>query len=627
MKRWQFLLLLAVLPIVVYAPSLRWPLLDYDDPIYVSQSPIVQSPGLSGLVLAWARPYFHDYIPLTHTTLWVDGRWGRANPLPFRLQGLGWHVLATFLFFHAARRWTGSEGAARAAALLFAVHPLCVESVAWVAARKNVVSLPLFLAAYLAWVRGETSRPILGRLGSAVLFLSSLLAKAASIGLPLVIFADSWLLRRKRVARALLDALPFAIIAAVWLYWAAGLRHDVPEKPLAGPVGIAAVDLQVLARYVLNTLLPLRLSAFYYVDLHGFAVPWPWMALGGLIACLGTPFLWLSDRKRGAFLLLCALAGSLPVLNLVPQPHPIADRFFYWSLPPLLCFLVVSVSEALRRLPRPAGAAGFTTRRRLEGSLAGVAVVVLAALSFARVGVWRSSMSLFEDAVRCSPLSSIAHMHLADKLASQPSSESRSRAAEQFRIMLSCPDAEVRLKQGVKDTAAVAIAEADLEKGLGAEADSRIARRFEGRETEPDAVLLLARYDLAARRPARAIERLEPLVHGIPGLTDFGRALLLSEEMPYRRAPIGPAGTRDSYIANMQRQALGKALRLLGRAYQSVGRPRDAAIVLGVASTIPPLTPALLGELSEAYRAAGLPQRADAAARDAASFASRGRRE
>ena len=92
MKRWAQPVLLVALPVVLYGRSLTFPLLDYDDPIYVGRNPAVRAPALAGLRQAWSAPYFHDYIPLTHTSLWLDARAGGGAPLPFRLQNLAWHV-------------------------------------------------------------------------------------------------------------------------------------------------------------------------------------------------------------------------------------------------------------------------------------------------------------------------------------------------------------------------------------------------------------------------------------------------------------------------------------------------------------------------------------------------------
>jgi len=628
-RRRLLLPLLVLLPVLVYSRSLRYPLLDFDDPVYVTQSPILRAPGLAGLALAWRRPYFHDYIPLTHTSLWLDSRLAGLHPLVFRLDSLAWHLLASFLVFLAARRWTEDETLAGLVALLFSIHPLAVESVAWVASRKNVIALPLFLSAYLAWTTGQQEgRRVAGRLAAIGLFVMSLLAKSASLGFPLVVFGDSLLLGGRRLRVALLEALPYALLAGGYLFFAIRLRHDLPETPLAGPFGIAAIDLQALALYLLNTIVPLRLSAFYTLDLDGFRAIASWAAMAALLAGLAGPFLWIRRKKRAGFLLLWVLAGLLPSLNLVPQPHPIADRFFYWSLPALLGFIVVAASEGLSALSQKIGGRGPDgTPSRIAsgrvGPLAGsAAVAAFAALACLRVGFWSSSQRLFEDAVRKSPGSSVAHMHLGNVLSNSPLESDKQRAAAEFETMLACPDAARALRPVARDGAAVFLARMEFARGLRSEADERIARQFSGREGNPDVALLLAQYELATDRPESVIRRLEPGILALPGIPQLGRMLMQAPEMPYRYGPGALSRASDVYLALQQREGLARALSLLGKAYLQAGRADEAATSLSIVCALSHPGAELLRDLASAYEAAGYSERAQACLRDAQALAS-----
>jgi hypothetical protein len=621
--RRTILVLLVVLPVLVYAKSLTYPFINFDDPVYVTQSPIVQSEGVSGLVLAWSRPYFHDYIPITQTTLWLDGQLGAMSPLPFRIQSLAWHVLAGLLVFFAARRWTASEGMAGATALMFAVHPLAVESVAWISARKNVVSLVLFLAAYLTWARGEDKPSVIAhRIVAGFFFLAALLAKSASVGFPIVVFADSMLLRKRPARRAFLDALPYALIAVICLIFMLALRSDLPEERLTGAIGTIALDLQVLARYLINTVIPVRLSAFYYLDLRGFASPATWAAIGCLALGLAAPFFWIRRRRRAAFLLVWMLAGLLPAFNLIPQPHPIADRFFHWSLPGLICFLVIAAADALSValgwLERSRGHRTSRSVSALVPALVALAVITgLVGAAGLRTRVWRSALVLFEDAVRKSPSSSVAHMHLGNILANSPSAVDKRRGASEFRIMLACPDSELRLKQVAKDGGTMFISQMDHADGMTQQADERMAAHFAGRESRPDVRLLLAQYELATGRPESVISRLEPLILQNSTLVEFGHSLVRSQEMPYRRRVSEMTGAWDIYLAGQQQQGITQTLTYLGKAYLEADRPLDAAVALSLLCAFTGPDPALVQDLGRAYEAAGYPQRAAVCYRDA----------
>ena len=621
MKRWVQTVLLVALPVVLYGRSLTFPLLDYDDPIYVGRNPAVRAPGLAGLRQAWSAPYFHDYIPLTHTSLWLDARAGGLAqaggpaPLPFRLQSLAWHVLCALAVSAAARRWLG-ERQGFLAALLFAIHPMAVESVAWVAARKNVVSLAFYLAAYLAWCRGEeTGRRPLWRTACGALFLLSLLSKPAAMGLPLVLAADAWLLRRRRIAQVLLDAAPFGLVAAGWLAFAIQLRRDIPAQAAPGLAGLLALDLQVLARYLVNSAAPVFLSAFYYVDLSGPASPEVWASVAALVAGSALPFLWIRRRAIAGFLLLWVLAGLLPALNVVPQPHPIADRFFYWSLPGLLAFLVLTMADGVAALRSRAG-----NPARFRRVAAGAALAVaagFAGLTLVRTEAWASSRRLFEDAVRKSPRSAVARMHLGNVLSNSPSQKDKARAAAQFERMFASPDAAT-IKPIARDSATLYLALVDIAGGNAPQADARMQAQFAGRESAPDVQLLLSQYDLAAGRPAAVIDRLETGLFSVPGLREMAAGLAASTGMPYGNRSGRLSREADFYFASQQREGLGRALGLLGQAYLATERPRDAVIAFSLVASLAPPGPELLGQLAAAYRAVGDEARAAQADADRA---------
>jgi len=613
-SRWGETMLLVVLPVLLYGRSLTFPLLDYDDPIYVGRNPAVRAPGFAGLRQAWSSPYFHDYIPLTHSSLWMDARLGGGSALPFRAQNLAWHIACSLLVAAAARRWIG-ERQGFLVALLFAVHPMAVESVAWVAARKNVLSLALYLGAYLAWCRGEeTGRRAGGRIATGALFVLSLLAKPAGMGFPLVIGADAWLLRRRGPLRATAAALPFAVIAAGWLAFAIRLRHDIPDSPAAGPVGLLAIDLQVLARYALNTIAPAVLSAFYFVDLSGFASGAVWIGAAVLAGGIALPFVWIRRRAAAGFLLLWCLAGLLPALNVVPQPHPIADRFFYWSLPGFVAFLVLAAADGLDAMARRREPVAPLLRRAVPFGAAAV-TIAFALLTVARAEAWHSSRRLFEDAVRKSPRCAVAHLHLGNVLSNNDSQKDKARAALIFERMFDCPDASV-IKPIARDNATLYLALVEVAGGETGKADLRMRMQFAGREAAPDAQLFLSQYDLASGRPGAVIDRLERSVFSVPGLRQLAGTISASPGMPYRSRTGRLSRESDFYIAAQQREGLIRALTLLGQAYLKTDRPPDAVVAFSLVATMAPLDGELLTHLAAAYRASGDEARAGQAEAD-----------
>jgi tetratricopeptide (TPR) repeat protein len=379
---------------------------DLDDFSYVVHNPHVTD-GLTVDNVVWAFTTRHRnfWIPLTWLSLQLDATFtpapspatnGEMTPVPpamaFHLSNVIYHAAGTCLLFLFLRRATGRTYASFLAALLWAVHPLRVESVAWVTERKDVLSgLFGFLALYLyiVWAQRQT----LGLwLACGVAATASLMAKPMTLALPFVfLLLDYWPLRRltsaKDLGRLVLEKLPLFIIVALCGAATTYMQRNVSRPPI-GPAGYFPHAVAGYGRYLWQ-----HLDFHSLVPFYPYAPPPIW-----LVACSGTAVLAITAlaicwrRVRPAFLVgwLWFLGTILPFVGLFNSgDQATADRFTYFPAVGLAVLVIFSLPPAWFDRPRR------TQTLVLGGALA----LVLAAGTFSLAGYWEKSITLFERTV------------------------------------------------------------------------------------------------------------------------------------------------------------------------------------------------------------------------------------
>ena len=369
----------------------------YDDPRYVAANPIVAR-GLSKAGIVWAFTALHasNWHPLT----WV------SHMLDVELFGMdaGWHHRVNVLL-HAANgallfwwllRATGSRFRSALVAALFVAHPLHVESVAWVAERKDVLSTAFFLItlhAYLGWTR----RPTLLREATVLAaFAAGLLAKPMLVTVPAVLLAvDFWPLRRMEsrtsARRSLVEKAPFFVLSALSAAMTilaqdrGGAIASSDTLPWAARAGNALVSYAV---YLWQTVWPAHLAVFY--PHRGAALPaWQVVASAVVLASITALVVW--QRRRRPFLAFgwsWYLVTLLPVIGLLQVGlQARADRYTYIPLVGIFIAAAWSIPE-LGGVRRAAAAAGCAA-----------ALLLLGAVARGQVAVWRDSTTLFTHAI------------------------------------------------------------------------------------------------------------------------------------------------------------------------------------------------------------------------------------
>ncbi len=408
-------ILLFAVVVVIYVQTVRFPFVNYDDDVYVTGSPHVRMP-FSFETLRWAftTGHFANWHPLT----WL------SHMLDFRLFGLHagghhavnvlFHMANTLMIFALLRggaraRTPGAVWWCAAGAAMFGLHPLRVESVAWVSERKDVLSAFFGLAALLAYV-GYARRPALWRYGLVVLCTAgSLMAKSMMVTLPvLMLLLDfgplgRWGTRQpggKSAGRLILEKTPIFALAC----GAALIAFLIRTPQILSLPYRAGHALTSTAFYLWKTIWPLGLAVFY--PHPGTSLAWwkPAVALGLLLAITAVV---LAYRRKhpalivGWFWYLVALAPASGIVQI--GAHGMADRYTYFPSIGLSCAL----AWVLAGVPwRRSGAVGV---------LAGL--VLLAGLSWHQTRFWRDSEALWRRAVRVTVNNEMAHVKLGNALA------------------------------------------------------------------------------------------------------------------------------------------------------------------------------------------------------------------
>jgi tetratricopeptide (TPR) repeat protein len=399
----------------VYAQVRHFDFVNLDDSAYTSGNLHVRR-GITAEGLRWAFTSGDaaNWFPVT----WI------SHMLDCQLFGLasGWHHLtsvlihglAALLLFAFLRRATGARWPSALVAFLFALHPLHVESVAWVAERKDVLSAFFWFLTMWAYVR-YTERPGWGRYALVlVAFCFGLMAKPMIVTLPLVLLLlDVWPLERLRFPAILREKAPLLALslAVSVITYLAQQRAGAVKAVSAFPLGLRLENALVsYAVYIIRMFWPVRLAVFYPYPRH---LPFWQPSLAGLVLAGVSVMVVRLHRSRpylatGWFWYLGTLIPVIGLIQVGAQAR--ADRYTYIPMVGLSIMVAWGVAEVARR-PRV---------KPLAVALMSVACLACAVLAWFQVEHWRNSGTLFRHALEVTTENAVAHDNLANYLTNVP---------------------------------------------------------------------------------------------------------------------------------------------------------------------------------------------------------------
>jgi len=377
------------LTILAYAASFEGQWIS-DDVTLVAEEPTVHSLSPENLrAIATSRTDGVNYMPLNFLSIAIDYHLWGPSPAGFHLTNLVIHLANAFAIYFLLLRLRESVGMATAAALLWSLHPVQVETVAWISERKNVLSTLFLLLAFHTYLRYSARPRLVTYLGLVGAHLAALLSKVNTIVLPALTLAHELVWHGRLRARTVLATIPlFACGFAV----AFANLHGNTSHGAAYHGGSLAVTMRTssttIPRYLWNAVAPFDLSYVYEVPLRASWTDPPVVSALCVIAGLVALTCWLAWRRQpDAFWLAWFGITLSPMLNLVPFPALMNDRYLYV---PLLG-LVVPILRLGRRILDRIGAAAAAPW--VVGSVA----CGLGVLTMQRVPVFRNELNLWAD--------------------------------------------------------------------------------------------------------------------------------------------------------------------------------------------------------------------------------------
>lgn len=568
--------LLLVLVLAVYWPALRgdW---TWDDWAMVRDNASLRSPG--GLREIWTRPrQFVEYYPVTYTTVWIEYQLFGLRPFGFHVTNILLHGTCAI----ALRRLLARIGVPGpfVAATVFVVHPVFVESVAWIAELKNVLSGVFFVLSALCFVRlmeseHSAARPAVRgwHLASCLCFALALLSKASTLILPGALLLMCWWIEGRIRRQRLVQIIPFILLMVACAAMTIWMENFRPK--LADPVQWTALQRLVVAGQVpwfyLSKLLFPRNLLFIYPNW----TPDPSSIvsfLPGAAVVAAFVVLWFMRHAwgRGPFVgwvyFILALAPVMGLINIDYQRlTPVADHFQYLAAMGMIAALVGIGSTSLRRAPRWAWAP------------AGVLVLLLSVWSFRRAMLFGNPEQLWTQTVRLNSDSWMARLNLAEHLKARKDLPAAVAVLEEA-LRRSPDNAEVHEHIGHLYS----------ELGQREQATEHFSRGTHGRlpvamQYSNEALEMENRGDFVAAE--RLLRRAVAISKGHPDIVANLVNLLATCPDPRVAHPAEAVDLAETLCA-APGQRTASNLLLLGIAYASAGRSDDAMRTLNDAASL-----------------------------------------
>ena len=426
---------LMVATFCVYSQVQDHEFINFDDNRLVTQSSLVQA-GLTNenIIRVFTTTHFGGWAPITSISYMLDYQLYGLNPKGFLLTNLFFHIANSLLLFLILFRMTGAIWQSAFVAVVFALHPLNVESVAWVAERKNVLSTFFLLLTIWAYIR-YAEKPTTKRYSLVfLLFAFGLMSKSMVVTLPFVLLLlDYWPLERfklgrrerefkiaqkdkyfngeKNISKLVLEKFPLLILSALCSIMTLILFEKAGESVAQDPVSILTILTNVMIsyfEYLWKMLWPKGLAILYAHPGNTLAV-WKGVLCGIALLVITTISIKLI-RKAPYFVVgwFWYLGTLIPVIGFITLgPHLIADRYAYLPLIGIFVIIAWGVPELLKE---------WHYRKNVLKASAGILILTLMPITWIQVSHWKSSITVFKHAIRVTgkkyPGFSVAHNNL-----------------------------------------------------------------------------------------------------------------------------------------------------------------------------------------------------------------------
>ena len=389
---WWLTAILILVTVLVYLPVFNAGFVHWDDKLYIQDNPLIRSINLEEIFSTYQQGNYH---PVTMLVYAIEYHSWKLNATGFHAVNLLFHLLNTVLVCYVLFRLTGKKEIAFVAALFFGVHPIHVESVAWLAQLKDLLYTFFFLCAYYFYLEYYKSGKNKFYVFSLILFLLSLLSKAMAAPLPVVLLLTDYFMNRKFTMKVIAEKLPFFILAivlgivAIKAQLPSGETLNIPEFPFWQRIVFACHS---FVFYLLHLVMPYQLNAIYpYPVKVGEPIPSSYyiylIVVAGIIAGI---IYSLRFTKKIFFAFGFFTATVFLVLQLLPIGDAImADRYGY--IPSIAIFYLAGEGYYFLKNKNRNNAASFTI----------VAFTLFFSFqTFALSKAWKNGMTLWNDVIQ-----------------------------------------------------------------------------------------------------------------------------------------------------------------------------------------------------------------------------------
>ncbi len=394
--------------LLIYGQTLSFEFTNWDDDEYVTQNKLIQSLSVDSVKLIFSEFYYLMYIPLTLFTYALEYYWVGENPALFHASNVALHIANTVGVFILIRHFVSDTRISVLAALIFSLHPLRVESVAWISERKDVLFVFFLLIALIQWVHWKKENKYSYYIGSVFFLILSALSKATAVlFVPFIFILDAWFFA-KGWKIAVKEKIPFVLLALLTGFvQMKGIQGAVENQSDASGYGLFENFLILTYSFVfywIKLIVPWGLSAYYPLPdkvqqgLHWGYYLSPVFVVGVLYALWKS---WNSQFRWVFFGILWYCAGVFLFLKLRPGGFFIAgDRYTYAASIGISLALAIGIEKLETQL-----------KQKILMFFVGV-LGVYTLMSWQQTKIWKDSTALFQSVLKHSPDFYMAYVNL-----------------------------------------------------------------------------------------------------------------------------------------------------------------------------------------------------------------------
>ncbi|MGB0930656.1 MAG: tetratricopeptide repeat protein [Chitinophagales bacterium] len=396
----QWLIFSIIVTFIAYLPSLSNGITYWDDNMYVTENPMIFGFGSENLKAIFTQPIAGNYHPVTMLSLALNYQFSGINPFGYHLVNLLLHLLNVGLVFYFV--WLLSKGkkwVAFITAILFGIHPMHVESVAWIAERKDVLYAFFFLPSLIAYIRYIKTHKWSYFVVGLLLFTLALFSKPAAIILPLMLFLFDFWFKRPLNIKTIAEKIPFFILAFLFSYLtlqAQSAMGAVVSLNAYTPFTRFMAACYGFSMYIIKMIVPHQLAVYYPYPLLNDGFPAFYYIFPVLSVAIGVFTLYsLRFTKTIFFGMLFYLINLILVLQLVTVGGTImSERYTY--IPYIGLFFIVG--WAYLRLTSK-----FKKYRMAFTTILAIYTLLMGIFTWNRCEVWKDSMTLWTDSIEKMP--------------------------------------------------------------------------------------------------------------------------------------------------------------------------------------------------------------------------------